>query len=516
MTSTSISNLRDRDQPWRPSQVVVIRDGSVVDWKNHRETPADILVVGDTIREIGPRGMLAPSDAFVINASGKALIPGLVNSHTHSQGNLAKALGDRWNLELLLNAGPWFYAGRTLEDKYLSAKIGAVEMVRRGCTACYDLFAEPPVPTLEGMQAVGQAYADVGMRAVLAPMMADRTFYRAIPGLLDALPQDLRSRLVGIQASPRTALLSVCEQLLRNWPFDRSRIAPALAPTIPLLCSDEFTSACRRLAEQYDVRLHTHMAESRVWAEAGLRTYGKTLTAYFDDLGMLGPRFTAAHAVWIDSEDIRRLSDRGASVAHNPSSNLRLGSGLADVRRMLRAGVNVGLGTDAANCGDHLNMFEAMRLASYIYRVQDYDYSDWLTTDDAMNMATQGSARALGFDNSLGAIAPGYKADLVFLSRDDISFVPLNDITHQIVHSADSSAVHSVMIGGRMIMDGGRFSTLDYDQLVREAEAAIERLRAQQFEAKQLALLLERHVGTFCSGIAREHRRRVPHETRPT
>ena len=488
-----------------PSGMVVIRGGRLVDIKGRKADAKDILIDGDTIREIGPPGLAAPEDARVVDATERAMIPGLINSHTHSHSNLSKAIGDRWSLELLLNAGPWISANRTLEDKSLSARLGAVEMVLRGCTACYDLCSEVPVATVDGINAVAQAYRDVGMRAVVAPMMADKTFYQSVPGLLDALADADRKRVEEIRMKPFDVPIDVCKHLLRDWPNDRTQIAIALAPTIPLLCSDPFLHACRDLAAEHGVGIHTHMAESRVWAVGGETVYGKTVTAHLDDVGIVGPGFTSAHAVWIEEDDMRRMADKGASVAHNPGSNMRLGSGLADIRRMTRTGVNVGIGTDSCTCADSLSMFEAMRTASLVSRVKDYTTEDWLSTDEVLTMATEGSARVLGLQGVIGRIEPGYKADIVFLDLTEISFVPLIDITNQIVHCADTNAVDRVMIGGRMVVEDGRVTTIDYDALRREVGAAAERLLRANDDARKWAEHMEGIVGTYCNGLAREH-----------
>ncbi|HZN49201.1 MAG TPA: amidohydrolase family protein, partial [Methylomirabilota bacterium] len=180
----------------------IIRGGRVLDARGHRADPADILITGDTITEIGAPGLAAPADASVVDARDKLLHAGLINAHTHAHGNLAKGMGDRWTLELLLTAASWIGGNRSLEDKRLSAKLGAVEMVLKGCTACYDLAFEWPAPTLEGLQAVGGAYAEVGMRAVVAPMVADRTFFDAIPGLKPTLPPALQQSVEKLQPAP--------------------------------------------------------------------------------------------------------------------------------------------------------------------------------------------------------------------------------------------------------------------------------------------------------------------------
>jgi 5-methylthioadenosine/S-adenosylhomocysteine deaminase len=155
----------------------VLRGGRVLDIAAGTAEPADLLIEDDTIRDIGVPGCPAPLEAVEIPAHRRLLHPGLVNAHTHGHGNLAKGMGDRWTLELLLAAAPWITGYRTAEDKYLSTQLGAVEMVMKGCTACYDLSFEWPFPTPEGLALAGKAYADVGMRAVVAPMVADRSFY---------------------------------------------------------------------------------------------------------------------------------------------------------------------------------------------------------------------------------------------------------------------------------------------------------------------------------------------------
>src|SRR5580704_14897385 len=150
----------------------IVRGGRVLDIAAGTADPADILIEDDTIREVGPPGCAAPAEAAEISAARRLIHPGLVNAHTHAHGNLGKGMGDRWTLELLLTAAPWLTGNRTREDLRLTALLGAVEMVMKGCTACYDLFLELPLPSREGMELVAAAYAEVGMRAVIAPMIA--------------------------------------------------------------------------------------------------------------------------------------------------------------------------------------------------------------------------------------------------------------------------------------------------------------------------------------------------------
>jgi 5-methylthioadenosine/S-adenosylhomocysteine deaminase len=481
----------------------LLRGGRVLRHSRAELAEADLLVEGGRIAAIEPWGRIDPEVAREIDASDRILIPGLLNAHMHGHGNLSKGAGDRWTLELLLNAGPWASRlGDDLDAIYLAASVGAVEMLLKGCTACYDLFVAFPTPTLEGLEAVGRAYADAGMRAVVAPMMADRTFYAAIPGLTEALPDALRDQVLRMASASGEAHLEACAAALKAWPFDRDRIRPALAPTIPLHCADEFMVGAARLAREHDIGYHTHLGESKVQAVSGLERYGVSLTRHLDRLGVLGPNFTAAHAVWLDADDIARMAGHGAAVAHNPGSNMRLGSGIAPARRMLTAGVHLGIGTDGASCSDNLNMFEAMRLASLASHVRGPDYEAWLSTREVFELATEGSAHVLGFAGDLGRLEVGYHADVVFLDAMHINFTPLNNAINQLVHTEDGSAVDKVMVGGKLVVDGGEILTVDRRVLKHRAEATAERLRRSHAALREVADRLEPIVGAFCRGIA--------------
>ncbi|TXL71053.1 amidohydrolase [Vineibacter terrae] len=482
----------------------VIRGGRMIDPGKRQAVAADILIKGDTIAAIGRPKMAAPQDASTIDAQGRLLHAGLVNAHMHSHGGLARGLGDRWTLELLLTAGPWLGGGRTVRDKYLSALLVACEMLLKGCTATYDLMAEFPTPSVDGIDAVARAYSDAGLRAVLAPMTADISFFDAIPGLMDRLPPALRREAEAFRLAPYRASIRQMKKILHGWSYDRALVRPALAPTIPHHCSDPFLAACRDLARDYGVGMHTHVSESKVQVIAGYQRYGTSLTWHLDALGIVGPDFTVAHGVWLDHDDMQLLGDKGASVAHNPGSNMRLGSGLADMRGMLERKVNVGIGTDGASCADNQNMYEAMRLASFASKVQGPDIERWITTDEALHAATLGSARALGFGDDIGRLAPGCKADIVFLELAHPNWMPCNDPVNALVHAEDGTAVHSVMVGGRMVVENRKLLTVDLATLAREVDEVRERLQRATRPAKAVCDRLEKVVGAFCPGLARQ------------
>jgi 5-methylthioadenosine/S-adenosylhomocysteine deaminase len=480
----------------------IIRGGMVATfgpagWAGHR----DILVVGDEIAEIGEPGLAAPDGAELVDATDRLLIPGLINAHAHTHLVLAKSMAREWSLELHLNAGPYTSGNRTHHERGLSARLLAVELIRSGCTACYDMFTEQPLPSIEGVGAVAQAYIDVGMRAVIAPLMADRLFWNVVPGLKERIPPECRRELEALRPPSGAAWIEAYRHVLRQWSGNRDFVQPAMAPLIPHHCSDEFLVAMDRLAQDHALSMHIHLAESKVQALAGLELYGTTLTRHLERLGLVNERLIAGHAIWVDDEDIHCLADHGAMVAHNPTSNLRLGSGLARVRRMRDAGIAIGIGTDTPSCSDDLNMFLAMRCAAFIARANSPDFTQWLDADAVLAMATTEGARILG-RKDIGTLAPGFKADIVFLDLDSPAFTPLNDIAYQLVYAEHGGSVESVMIGGRMVLERGEMTTVDERRLRNEARNAVERLARANADRKTLSGRLEPIVAAHCASLA--------------
>jgi guanine deaminase len=483
---------------------LVIRGGRVLRADRKACDPGDILIEDGLIRAIEAPGRISREDVEIFDAADRLLVPGLVNGHTHGHGGLGKgAVGDRVPLEVFLSASGAINGSRTVEDKRLSAALTAVELVRKGCTAAYDLFVEYPTPSREGIQAVADAYAEVGMRAVIAPMMADRTLFEALPGLTQSLSPEIQERVRQIKTAPREDSIAAARQILDGWRHDRAKIRPALGPTIPLHCSDEFLTACAELAQDFDVGLQTHLGETKTQAVLGYKKYGCSLTEHIEGLGLLTRRFTAAHGVWLDADDIARLARAGAGVVHNPMSNLRLGSGIAPARALLDGGVNLGIGTDASNTSDGQNMFEALRLAAFLSRAAAADYRQWLSVEEVFRAATEGSAAILGFDR-IGRLEAGYCADIVFLDVSHINYVPLRAPLLQIVFAENGSAVDSVMIDGRFVLRRGRMLTIDEGLLRRQAEDAVARLDDSNAGAVRAAEQLRELVGHFCVAHARE------------
>ncbi|MGH7420015.1 MAG: amidohydrolase family protein [Candidatus Rokuibacteriota bacterium] len=482
---------------------VLIRGGQVLAGAPAALGRADLLIEGDRITAVGP-ALTAPAGAQEIDATGRIVLPGLGNAHTHAASHLARGRAGSWTLEDLLIHSPANSGFRTPEDEYLSAAIGAIEMLKTGCTSAYDLYMAVPAITDLAFEAVVRAYTDVGMRVVLAPAVADVVFYQTVPGLADRLPADLRSAVEDIRPSPTKGLLDLTERAIRRWHGSAGgRVRVAVAPTIPNQATDELLDGFAALAREYGVGIHTHLAESKVQAVESRRRWGKSIVARLADHGVLGPGFVGAHSIWLDDDDLRMLAAAGAAVAHNPGSNLRLGCGIAPVREMLDHGVAVGLGTDGSTCADNQNLFEALRIASVISTVRfPHETARWLDADTVWGLATAGAARVLGQAGDLGAIAPGRKADLVLLRADSVFLRPLADPVKALVYAETGASVDTVLVGGRVVVERGRVTTVDEERIYARAQEAADRQRERGAGAWALAERLAPYVAAACRGAA--------------
>ncbi|NKE47862.1 amidohydrolase family protein [Roseomonas frigidaquae] len=462
----------------------------------------EVLVEGGRIAALLPPGSQVES-AQPFDARNRLVIPGLVNGHTHGHGGLAKGSGDKWDLALLLAHAPWVTGGRQLQDKYLSSALNAVENLKKGCTAVYDLPSEIPLPTAEGLDAMAEAYAAVGLRAVLAPMLGDLTFFQATPGLIESLPEPFRSKVAAMSTAPAADTLAAMGDIARGWSHGGRNIRFGVAPTIPLHGTDDFLKACRALAAEHGLPMQSHVAESRYQAAGGeIRYEGATLLGHMDKLGLVGPWFSVAHGVWLTEGDLALLAERGAGISHNPGANMRLASGIAPVRKALAAGVTVGIGTDGSSSSDNQNMFEAMRLAAFASRLwEDAEDAEWLGTAETVRLATEGSSKLLGLEG--GTIEAGRNADLVLLDLDHVNWAPLNDAANQMVWTEDGSAVVDVMVAGQWKLRDRRVLGIDEAKLAREANAAAERLRGVNAGAREWCEAVAPHVACHCRAMAK-------------
>jgi cytosine/adenosine deaminase-related metal-dependent hydrolase len=231
-----------------------------------------------------------------------------------------------------------------------------------------------------------------------------------------------------------------------------------------------------RAADKNDLGIHTHLLETVIERWGGRKLYPNGIVHRINKLGLLSPRLSAAHGVWLDAAEMDLLAAAGASVVHNPASNLKLGSGIAPISELKKRGVNVALGTDGADTSDNYSIFEQMRLAAFVSRVNTFKPNDWVTAADALRMATINGAKAIpAWRGKIGRIRSGYRADLVIL-KPHLRLHPLNDVIHQLVYCEGGESVDTVLIDGEIVVREGRLTRVDEDALIESVTPISERM----------------------------------------
>jgi len=435
----------------------------------------DVLIEEGRIRDIGP-GMARFADR-VIPAEGSFVMPGLVNAHTHSAHTLARGLVDalpldQWMLYMSYRSSPL-----TPRESYVAAAVTAVESLQTGTTTLLD---HGPRVTLEGfdehVEAVIQAYRDVGVRAAVAPLYSDIDYPQTLP--LHLLPGG--HVLPKGPAPSANELLATARRFLERWHGRQDGLTCLLGPTAPERCTEELLRGSAELARELGVGVHSHLLEAR-YQRVVLEATGRPVIESLERLSVVGPGTSFAHGVWLTREDVVRLADAGAVLVHNPVSNLKLGSGVAPLREMLQAGLNVALGTDGAAANDSHSMFEVMKHAALIHRLSGPQH-EWPTAEDALRLCLQGGARVLGLP--LGSLRPGALADLVVLRPERLLRTTKTQLINELIFGDLGASVEMVVVGGEVVVQAGRVTTVDGDALYREAKILAQE-RADDLERRR-------------------------------
>lgn len=453
------------------------------DWEARR---ADIAIEGNRIAAVG--GNLRIPGGKVIEGADLLAVPGFVNGHYHSPLSILRGTAEGLSHPAFMWQNQADTAGRTPEEITLSALLGGAEMLASGTTAVMDHFPEQGFD-VRHVAAVARAYETLGMRAAIALRVFDGTYDDIIPpqGLPPALAQ--RNPL----DAPRLAdTLAVLEEAVHAFHRPQGLLRVFPAPSNPGRCSDELLVACDTLARRKGLGVHTHLLETEVQTRIAQQRYGTTMVRHMDRLGIVSPRLSCAHTIWIDEADIALLAERGATVVHNPESNLKIGAGVMPLPLMRRKGLRVALGTDGASTNDNLALHEAMRLALILHRPGEPDRRRWLTVSDALDMATVAGAEALQYAE-LGALAPGQLADIVLYDLNDLRWAPCNDPAQHLVFAETGGAVHTVIVDGRVLVDAGRLTTVDVKALAKEARGVLGAIRGRNRELQSaIDAMLER------------------------
>jgi 5-methylthioadenosine/S-adenosylhomocysteine deaminase len=451
--------------------------------------PSDVLVRGSRIAAIGK--VQPPDDVRIIDGHGHhLLVPGLINAHFHSPANHLKGALASLPLELfmLFESPADDFLRPSPREAYLRTMLAALEMLRCGTTAVQDDAFVMPGPEPDIIDAVMQAYLDCGIRASVALDQPELAEADKLPFLADIAadiaPGDLRRLVHAPAAMPRSELLEMYGYLFSRWHGAAGgRLRAAVSISAPQRVSVEYFQALDELSREYQVPLYAHMLETktqRVLATEQPRFTGRSIVRYTADLGLLTGRTNVIHAVWVDDADLDLIAASGAVVAHNPVSNLRLGSGVMPFRAIRNRGIPVALGVDEAICNDAVDMWNVVKTAGLIHNVSGLDSDLWPRATEVLDALWQGGAAAMLRTGELGEVSEGRLADLALLDLHSPAFTPLNDIPGQLVYCESGTSVVLTMVDGSIVAEHGVVTSVDEAALLDEAR--------DHFAAKRPAL----------------------------
>jgi 5-methylthioadenosine/S-adenosylhomocysteine deaminase len=440
-------------QPARRTVSLVVTNGIVVTVDGSRRViPHGALAIDgrdiaavDTVEAIG-RGYQGRD---TIDAHGAVVMPGLINTHTHAPMVLFRGLADDLALMDWLQKYIFPAEAKTVSPEFVRAgtRLAALEMIESGTTTFADMYY----------------FEDEIARATKAA------------GLRGMLGETIIQFPVADAKTPADSL-ALTEKFAKAFAGD-DLITPAVAPHAMYTNDTATLKACRALADRLHIPVIIHLAETSDEVKTSEDKYHATPTAYLDSIGFWGPRTLAAHAVHVTPADIQILADRHVGVSHNPESNMKLASGVAPVEAMRKAGIHVGLGTDGAASNNDLDMFEAMRQAAFLAKVSSGDPRA-IPAAAALEMATIEGARAMGMEKEIGSLEPGKRADVIVVSMDSARQTPMYDPISHLVYVTHGDDVRTTIVNGRVLMRDRNVLTLDRQQVLAEARAYAEKVRA--------------------------------------
>jgi 5-methylthioadenosine/S-adenosylhomocysteine deaminase len=425
---------------------LLIKNGYVITMDPERRIleRGSVVIEGGRIKMVG-RGVDEPAEV-VIDAQGKAVLPGLVNAHTHLAMTLLRGIADDMQLMPWLQEVVW-PTERHLTGRhcYTGALLGCLEMIKSGTTCFADQYFF--------MEDVARAVEESGLRAALSYGIIEQGNPKKRATELDA----------------GEALVKSCQGMANG------RITTMFGPHAPYTCSPECLMQIKERARKHGVGIHIHLAETKANVEEISGKYGKRPVEHLNAIGFLGPEVLAAHCVWLTGEEMGIIRGSGTKPVHNPVSNMKLGSGVAPVKEMLEIGIPVALGTDGAASNNSLDMFSEMKFAALLSKIHNLDPTA-VPAQAALEMATINGATALGLRDEIGSLEEGKKADLVLVDLRKPHLTPRHDVVSHLVYSATGSDVNTVVVDGEPIMRGRKVLTLNEDEVLERSQRTAEDL----------------------------------------
>jgi 5-methylthioadenosine/S-adenosylhomocysteine deaminase len=422
---------------------VLLKNGLLVTQNKKRHVMrADLLVEGNRIEKID-KGIKEKPE-FVIDCSGKLVLPGLVNTHGHLAMTLLRGYGDDMPLQQWLEKRIWpLEAKLKPDDIRWGSLLACLEMIKTGTTSCADMYFH--------MDKSAESVAKSGMRGLLCY------------GMIDLGDREKTEGEIQMSIS-----------FIKDWHGKaEGRISCSFGPHSIYTCSKELLEKTLALSGKKKLRMQLHLAESRKELNDSKKQFGKRPAEYADSVGLITPLTVLAHCGWVSMSEIRAIAKKGAHVSHNPESNLKLASGIAPVSEMLEKRVSVSLGTDGAASNNSLSLFGAMKTCALIHKVNRWD-ATLVNAQQTLDMATINGARALGFE--AGALEEGKLADVITLDLNSPSLTPNHNQISNLVYSENGSSVQDVIIDGKLVMQDRKILTFDESFVIEKARKAAEDL----------------------------------------
>jgi 5-methylthioadenosine/S-adenosylhomocysteine deaminase len=432
---------------------LIVANGIVVTLDAERRVlnPGSVAIRGNTILAVGTAADITAAYRAndTIDARGRVVMPGLINTHTHAPMVLYRGLGDDLALMDWLQKYIFPAEAKTVSPAFVrtGTELAALEMIRSGTTTYVDMYYFE--------EEIARATKRAGLRGVLGQT------------IIEFPVPDAKTPADG---------LTRAEAFIREFQRD-DLITPAVAPHAVYTNDASSLTQSRDLARKYNVPLVIHLAETEAEIPMSMARHKARPVAALEALGVLSGRVIAAHGVWLQPDEIQLLQKRGVGVAHNPESNMKLASGTAPVPQYLDAGVAVGLGTDGAASNNDMDMFEAMRQAAFLHKLQSRD-PRVVSARVALEMATRGGARVIGREKELGSLEAGKLADLLVVRMDHPRQTPMYDPISHLVYTTRGDDVETTIVNGRVLMRGGKVLSLNEADVLAAARAAAAQVRA--------------------------------------
>ena len=404
-----------------------------------------IIAIGDAA-EIATR--FAPDET--LPGANRIVLPGLINGHSHAAMTLLRGVADDLALMDWLNNYIFPAEVEFVDAEFvrIGTELACWEMIRGGTTTFVDMYYYPDV--------IAEVVDSCGLRAFVSATVIDQRS----PDAENAADSIGKGR-----------------EFIDRWKGRNSRIMPIFGPHANYTLDADQLRATRQAANEAGVPISIHMSESPFELQYSKDTYGMTSIELFESIGFLDGPVIGAHVVWPTDAEIPILAERNVGVIHNPTSNMKIASGISPVTEMLRAGVRVGLGTDGAASNNDLDMWEEMRLAAFLQKVEQMN-PEVLPAATVLRMATSGGAEAVGLGETVGKIAVGMRADLIQVAFDDVHHIPVYDIVSHLVYVTDEQDVASVVVDGRILMREREMLTIQTDRVRQEATELAARIHA--------------------------------------